>query len=135
MKPFGSVGVQFQQCPARLISPIPILCTARLHHHNSGARRELPHSRWKIGMLVVHDEPENTSRLLLRYRSRQQSARSFPKGSFPCAPDYFCLVWLLKRCQTYPVRRCFKAVSVDVFVRSHIEMTRWRFTDRREAEG
>src|SRR4029450_10475758 len=59
MKPFGSVGVQFQQCPARLISPIFILRTAGLHHCNSSARRELPHSRRKIGMLVVHDEPEN----------------------------------------------------------------------------
>src|ERR1043166_412299 len=61
MKPFGSIGVQFQQCPARLISSIFIRCAALLHHCNSGARRELPHSRWKIGMIVVHDEPKNAS--------------------------------------------------------------------------
>src|SRR5262249_48620881 len=59
MKPFSSVGVQFQQCPARFISPIFILCTAHFHHCNSSAGCELPHSRWKISMLVVHHEPEN----------------------------------------------------------------------------
>src|SRR4029434_7790548 len=59
MKPFGSIGVQFQQCPARLISSILIRRAALLHHCNSGARRELPHGRWKIGMLVIHDEPKN----------------------------------------------------------------------------
>src|SRR5207248_1192567 len=48
------------------------------------------------------------SRSLRQYRSRQRSARLFPKGSFPCAPDYFCLVCLLNRCQTYAVRLHFQ---------------------------
>src|SRR4029434_7456197 len=60
MKPFGSIGVQFQQCPARLVSSIFIRRAALLHHCNSGARRELPHGRWKIGMLVVHDETQDS---------------------------------------------------------------------------
>ena len=59
MKPFGRVGVQFQECPARLISSIFIRRATLLHHCNSGARRELLHCRWKISMLVVHDEPKN----------------------------------------------------------------------------
>jgi hypothetical protein len=60
MKPFGSVGMQFQQCPARLISPIFTLRPACFYDRNSGTRRKLPHSRGKIGMLIVDDEPENT---------------------------------------------------------------------------
>src|SRR6266478_5163103 len=56
----------------------------------------------------------NTNRSLRRYRSRQQFARSFPKGSFPCAPDYFCLVWLWKRCQTYAVRNNLQLVSKNL---------------------
>src|SRR4030095_6024378 len=59
MKPFRSVGVQFQQCPARLILSIFISRGAFLHHCNSGARRELPQGRWKIGMLVIHHKAKN----------------------------------------------------------------------------
>src|SRR6266481_6750289 len=53
---------------------------------------------------------ENTRRLLQRYRSRRRFARLSPKESFPCAPDYFCLVWLWKRCQTYAVRLKLQAM-------------------------
>src|SRR6266404_566521 len=56
----------------------------------------------------------NTNRSLRRYRSRQQFARSFPKGSFPCAPDYFCLVCFWKRCQTYPLRNNLQPVSKNL---------------------
>src|SRR6266446_9491997 len=54
---------------------------------------------------------ENTRRLLQRYRSRRRFVRLSPKESFPCAPDYFCLVWLWKRWQTYAVRLRFKITS------------------------
>src|SRR4029077_5546019 len=59
MKPFRSVGVQLQQCPARLILPIFVPHTALLLHCNSSAGCELSHSRWKIGMLVIHNEAKN----------------------------------------------------------------------------
>jgi hypothetical protein len=96
MKPFGSIGVQLQQYPARLISPISILCTARLHHHNSGARRELPHSRWKIGMLVVHDEPENTPA-----RSTTEAVKSLPARADRKRRRFFLMKWA-ERLEIYP---------------------------------
>src|SRR5207253_11356945 len=59
---------------------------------------------------------ENTSRYLRQYRLRQQSARSFPEGLFPCAPDYFCLVCLLKRCQTYAVPLYVQAMKKSLSI-------------------
>ena len=59
MEPFRSVGVQLQECPARLILPIFVPRTALLLDGNSSADCQLSHSRWKIGMLVIHNEAKN----------------------------------------------------------------------------
>ena len=59
MEPFRSVGVQLQERPARLILPIFVPRTALLLDGNSSADCQLSHSRWKIGMLVIHNEAKN----------------------------------------------------------------------------
>src|SRR5262245_21935641 len=51
--------MKFQQCSAGFISVMLIRSAALFHHWNSSARRELAHCRWKIGMLVIHDEAKN----------------------------------------------------------------------------
>src|SRR5436309_3240396 len=96
MKPFGHVGVQFQQCPARLISSIFIRRGALFHHCNSGARRELPHSRWKIGMLVVHDEPENTPA-----RATTEAVKSLPARADRKRRRFLLMKWA-QRLEIYP---------------------------------
>ena len=60
MKPFRRFGVELKQRPARLVLTIVIAARAALFdHRNSRARRQFPHRRWKIEMLVIHDETEN----------------------------------------------------------------------------
>ena len=53
--------MELEQRATSLVLTIIIAArTALFDHGNSRARRQFPHRRWKIEMLVIHHKTENT---------------------------------------------------------------------------
>ena len=56
MKPFRRFRVQFQQNAPRFVLSIFVRPAALFHDWNADTRSEFAHGRWKIDMLVFHNE-------------------------------------------------------------------------------